>query len=215
MAPVMSSVTCAFTVRSPSARSPISLSSRRIASWFFLFSVSACAALRRRIGEEHEAHDARARRRASAREDEHGDERRHGLLAPAARPGAAAPRSAAARTPPRAARPPAAPRRASAARAGSGLTFFSNASNCFLSSASFARASASRTGTIAERLAAGLERLDEVAQVVGVLPDEERHFRIDRLGAEDLRRAAAETLGEEREAIGAQHLRRAGSPTGS
>ena len=40
MAPVTSSVTEACTVRSPSARFPISFSSRRIASWFRLFSCS-------------------------------------------------------------------------------------------------------------------------------------------------------------------------------
>ena len=40
MAPVMSSVTDAFTVKSPSARSPISFNNRKIASWLRLFSSS-------------------------------------------------------------------------------------------------------------------------------------------------------------------------------
>ena len=40
IAPVTSSVTDACTVRSPSARLPISFSSRRMASWFRLFSPS-------------------------------------------------------------------------------------------------------------------------------------------------------------------------------
>jgi hypothetical protein len=46
IAPVISSVTCARDVRSPSARLPISSSSRRIASWFALFCRSLSAARR-------------------------------------------------------------------------------------------------------------------------------------------------------------------------
>jgi hypothetical protein len=38
IAPVMSSVTVAFTVRSPSASDPISSSRRRMASWLRWFS---------------------------------------------------------------------------------------------------------------------------------------------------------------------------------
>ncbi len=92
-----------------------------------------------------------------------------------------------------------------------GLTFFSNPSNCFLSSASLARASLSRTGDDRERVAPGLERPDEVAQVVGVLADQERHFRVDGFRPEDLGGTAAQALGEDREAVGAKHLARRGA----
>ena len=66
MAPVTSSVTEACTVRSPSARFPISFSSRRIASWLRLFSPFALerahARCRRRndLAEQHQRRAARA-----------------------------------------------------------------------------------------------------------------------------------------------------------
>src|SRR6185437_5146627 len=53
----------------------------------------------------------------------------------------------------------------------------------------------------AQRLAAALEALDELAQVVRVLADEERDLRIDRLRSQDLRGAAPQALGEEGEAV--------------
>jgi hypothetical protein len=90
-----------------------------------------------------------------------------------------------------------------------GPTFFSKSPNCFFSSASFARASASRSATM-PIASLPTPAPDEVAQLVGVLADEERHLGVDGLGAEDLRRAAPEALGEERQAARARSPVRGG-----
>ena len=73
IAPVMSSVTDACTVRSPSARLPISFSSRRIASWLRLFSCSLSCARNARVVEEHLAEQREAGER---QQREHDRERR-------------------------------------------------------------------------------------------------------------------------------------------
>ena len=62
-----------------------------------------------------------------------------------------------------------------------------------------------------ERVAPVLERPDEVAQVVGVLADQERHLGVDDFRPEDLGGAAAQAFGEDREPVGAQHLARRGA----
>ena len=208
MAPVMSSVTCALIVRSPSARSPISFSSRRIASWLRLFSLSASRRLAARVGEEHQRHEDQHQHQQPG---EDGDRER--AWPPASRPGSLPAVRPTARLQllgggNELARPPGARSRASAARAGSVPRSARRRRTASSARASLARASASRSALMpSASLPLSSARMSS-RSVVGVLADEERHLRVDHLRAQDLRRAAAQALGEEGEAVGAQHLAR-------